>query len=211
MVDEYVNQSGALYSIFMRFSDAAMRKRNRPVKVHGSNEKSALVHAVEGDIATAIFMILDDTEKYGWNDRNSKREYFAHSEALIAQERSLIRVIELLRLPIPESIRIGVVIEYDTLKKAATMFMRRAGVLLTDICNRYITRNTAGEDTNYIIQFEEMLADEKFFEYSQHPKTNHYYGTPLPEIEKLTKKTHIARHQSMRAARRQRSLASVIE
>ena len=104
-------------------------------------------------------MILDDTEKYGWNDRNSKREYFAHSEALIAQERSLIRVIELLRLPIPESIRIGVVIEYDTLKKAATMFMRRAGVLLTDICNRYITRNTAGEETNYIIQFEEMLAE----------------------------------------------------
>ncbi len=61
-----------------------------------------MVHAVEGDIATAIFMILDDTEKYGWNDRNSKREYFAHSEALIAQERSLIRVIELLRLPIPD-------------------------------------------------------------------------------------------------------------
>ena len=51
---------------------------------------------MDGDIATAIFMILDDTEKYGWNDRNSKREYFAHCEALIAQERSLIRVIELL-------------------------------------------------------------------------------------------------------------------
>ena len=159
LIDEYCNQSGAVYSVFMRFSDLAMRKANRPVKVHGSAEKSALVHAVDGDIATAIFMILDDTEKYGWNDRNSKREYFAHCEPLIAQENSLIRVIELLRLPIPESIRIGVVIEYDTLKKAATMFMRRAGVLLTDICNRYITRTTVGEDTNYIITFEEMLAE----------------------------------------------------
>lgn len=159
LVDEYINQSGGLYNVFTRFSEATMRKRNRPVKVHGSSENSALVHAVDGDIVTAIFMILDDTEKYGWNDRNSKREYFAHAEALIAQERSLIRVIELLRLPIPESIRIGVVIEYDTLKKAATMFMRRAGVLLTDICNRYITRTTAGEDTNYIVQFEEMLAE----------------------------------------------------
>ena len=145
--------------MFMRFCDTAMRKRNRPVKVHGSGEKSPLVHAVDGDIATAIFMILDDTEKYGWNDRNSKREYFAHCEAVIAQEASLIRVIELLRKPIPESIRIGVIVEYDTMKKAATMFMRRAGVLLNDICNRYITRTTPGEDTNYIIQFEEMLAE----------------------------------------------------
>ena len=159
LIDEYVNQSGAMYNVFMRFCDTAMRKRNRPVKVHGSGEKSPLVHAVDGDIATAIFMILDDTEKYGWNDRNSKREYFAHCEAVIAQEASLIRVIELLRKPIPESIRIGVIVEYDTMKKAATMFMRRAGVLLTDICNRYITRTTPGEDTNYIIQFEEMLAE----------------------------------------------------
>lgn len=104
-----------MYNVFMRFCDTTMRKRNKPVKVHGSDEKSPLVHAVDGDIAIAIFMILDDTEKYGWNDRNSKREYFAHCEALIVQA-SIIRVIELLRKPIPESIRIGVIVEYDTLK-----------------------------------------------------------------------------------------------
>ena len=33
---------------------------------------------------TTIFMILDETEKTGWEDRNSKREYFAHFDSMVA-------------------------------------------------------------------------------------------------------------------------------
>ena len=56
-------------------------------------------------------MILDETEKTGWEERNSKREYFAHCDSMIAREKSLLRAIELLKTPIPASRRIGVTID----------------------------------------------------------------------------------------------------
>ena len=39
---------------------------------------------LDGDFVTTIFMILDETEKTGWEDRNSKREYFAHFDSMVA-------------------------------------------------------------------------------------------------------------------------------
>ena len=43
LIDEYCSQSGALYSVFTRFCENAMRKRNRPMKVHGTSDKSPVV------------------------------------------------------------------------------------------------------------------------------------------------------------------------
>ena len=40
-----------------------MRKRNRPMKVHGTSDKAPVIYAVEGDFVTTVFMILDETEK----------------------------------------------------------------------------------------------------------------------------------------------------
>ena len=66
------------------------------MKVHGTSDKSPVVYAIEGDFVTTVFMILDETEKTGWEDRNSKREYFAHCDSMVAREKSLLRAIELL-------------------------------------------------------------------------------------------------------------------
>ena len=105
-----------------------MRKRNRPMKVHGTSDKAPVIYAIEGDFVTTVFMILDETEKTGWEERNSKREYFAHCDSMIAREKSLLRAIELLKTPIPASRRIGVTIDFETMKKVAVMFTRREHV-----------------------------------------------------------------------------------
>ena len=71
LLDECCSQNGAMYSVFTRFCENAMWKRNRPMKVHGTSDKSPVVYAVEGDFVTTVFMILDETEKTGWEERNS--------------------------------------------------------------------------------------------------------------------------------------------
>ena len=159
LIDEYCSQNGAMYSVFTRFCENAMRKRNRPMKVHGTSDKSPVVYAVEGDFVTTVFMILDETEKTGWEERNSKREYFAHCDSMIAREKSLLRAIELLKTPIPASRRIGVTIDFETMKKVAVMFTRREHGVLSDVCRKYTQRDIVGEDANCLIQFDEMLAE----------------------------------------------------
>ena len=83
----------------------------------------------------------DETEKTGWEERNtlanSKREYFAHCDSMIAREKSLLRAIELLKTPIPASRRIGVTIDFETMKKVAVMFTRREHGVLSDVCRKY--------------------------------------------------------------------------
>ena len=51
------------------------------------------VFIYEEDFVTTIFMILDETEKTRWEDRNSKREYFANCDSMVAREPSLLRSI----------------------------------------------------------------------------------------------------------------------
>ena len=159
LVDEYCSQSGALYNVFTRFCENAMRRRNRPMKVHGTSEKSPVIYAIEGDIVMTVFMILDETEKTGWEDRNTKREYFVHSDSMVAREKSLLRAIELLRTPIPASRRMGVNVDFETMKKIAVMFTRREHGVLSDVCRKYTTRDIVGEDANCLIQLDEMLAE----------------------------------------------------
>ena len=68
-----------------------------------------------------LFLLTpDETEKSGWEDRNSKREYFAHCDSMVAREKSLLRAIELLKTPIPASRIIGVTIDFETIKKVAS-------------------------------------------------------------------------------------------
>ena len=159
LIDEYCSENGAMYSVFTRFCENAMRKRNRPMKVHGTSDKAPVIYAVEGDFVTTVFMILDETEKTGWEERNSKREYFAHCDAMIAREKSLLRAVELLKTPIPASRRIGVTIDFETMKKVAVMFTRREHGVLSDVCRKYTQRDIVGEDANCLIQFDEMLAE----------------------------------------------------
>ena len=74
----------------------------------------------------------------------SKREYFAHCDAMIAREKSLLRAVELLKTPIPASRRIGVTIDFETMKKVAVMFTRREHGVLSNVCRKYTQRDIVG-------------------------------------------------------------------
>ena len=110
---------------------------------------------------TTIFLILAETENTGWEYRNSKREYFAHCDSMVAREQSLLRAIELLKTPILASRKIGVTIDFETtsMKKVTVMFTRREHGVLSDVCRKYTSRDIVGEDTNCLVQFDEMLAE----------------------------------------------------
>lgn len=56
-----------------------------------------------------------------------------------------------------------------------------------------------------IKQFEQMVTDEAFFEYSTHPHTGVYYGSPLPKQEDVQEAKHINRHKSLKVAYRARA------
>ena len=59
----------------------------------------------------------------------------------------------------PASRRIGVTIDFETMKKVAVMFTRREHGVLSDVCRKYTQRDIVGEDANCLIQFDEMLAE----------------------------------------------------
>ena len=50
--------------------------------------------------------------------------------------------------------------ETTSMKKVTVMFTRREhGVVLSDVCRKYTSRDIVGEDTNCLVQFDEMLAE----------------------------------------------------
>eukprot|EP00035_Acanthoeca_spectabilis_P020987 m.435689 g.435689 ORF g.435689 m.435689 type:complete len:1419 (+) comp17879_c0_seq1:186-4442(+) len=54
-------------------------------------------------------------------------------------------------------------------------------------------------------KFEEMVAQDAFFEYSAHPQTGAYYGSPLPKVEEVKEAKHLYRHKSLKAAYKARA------
>ena len=71
----------------------------------------------------------------------------------------MLRAIELLKTPIPASRRIGVTIDFETMKKVAIMFTRREHGVLSDVCRKYTQRDIVGEGANCLILFDEILVD----------------------------------------------------
>ena len=61
----------------MRKFDGPLQNTLRPHKINGTDEAHQTIQSVRGDIVTSIFIIMDSMEKFHWDERNSKREFFA--------------------------------------------------------------------------------------------------------------------------------------
>ena len=64
--------------------------------------------ACEGDIVSAVFIILDLNEKSGWTERNAKREFYAHAHTIVGSEKSLRHALDIIRKTLAEAKRIRV-------------------------------------------------------------------------------------------------------
>ena len=58
--------------------------------------------ACEGDIVSAVFIILDLNEKSGWTERNAKREFYAHAHTIVGSEKSLRHALDIIRKTLAE-------------------------------------------------------------------------------------------------------------
>jgi hypothetical protein len=104
----HIEASDAMFSIYMRKFDPPLRQTMWPHKFNGTDEAHQTGQSVKGDIVTSISILMDSMEKYGWDERNLKREFFAHGAIQLGSERSLKRGLSLLKSSMVESLRIGV-------------------------------------------------------------------------------------------------------
>ena len=104
----HIEASDAMFSIYMRKFDLPLRQTMWPHKFNGTDEAHQMVQSVKGVIVTSISILMDSMEKYGWDERNLKREFFAHGAIQLGSERSLKRGLSLLKSSMVESLRIGI-------------------------------------------------------------------------------------------------------
>jgi hypothetical protein len=168
----YIKASGALFSVFMRKFDMPLQNTLRPHKINGTDEAHQTIQSVRGDIVTSIFIIMDSMEKFGWDERNQKREFFAHGAILLGSEPSIKRGLALLKSPIVESLRIGVELDYDVLKQICVTVQRRDMAVFGETCRKYLNLdrdpNSPGYESNCLALLDELIAElsQKLVEYN---------------------------------------------
>ena len=158
----YKKANNSLYTLLSKKYEKALTDTHRPYKIVGSDE-SGIVQSTEGDAAMSLFIINDKMEKYGWEDRNAKREFYACCDILIGSEPSMKRGMELLRLPIVEAQRLDTVMEFDVFKRFCMTVLRRENAVLGPTVRKYmeVDRNpdSAGYEENCLGMFDELLAE----------------------------------------------------
>jgi hypothetical protein len=156
----------------MRKFDMPLQNTLRPHKINGTDEAHQTIQSVRGDIVTSIFIIMDSMEKFGWDERNQKREFFAHGAILLGSEPSIKRGLALLKSPIVESLRIGVELDYDVLKQICVTVQRRDMAVFGETCRKYLNLdrdpNSAGYESNCLALLDELIAElsQKLVEYN---------------------------------------------
>jgi hypothetical protein len=133
----YKQANNSLYTFLSKKFETAMRDTHRPYKIVGSDE-SGIVQSMEGDAAMSIFIINDKMEKYGWEDRNAKKEFYACCDILIGSEPFMKRGVELLRMPIVEAQRLDTVMEFDVFKRFCMTVLRRENAVLGPTVRKYM-------------------------------------------------------------------------
>ena len=158
----YKKANNSLYTFLSKKFEKALTDTHRPYKIVGSDE-SGIVQSTEGDAVMSLFIIIDKMEKYGWEDRNAKREFYACCDILIGSEPSMKRGMELLRLPIVEAQRLDTVMEFDVFKRFCMTVLRRENAVLGPTVRKYmeVDRNpdSAGYEENCLGMFDELLAE----------------------------------------------------
>lgn len=54
-------------------------------------------------------------------------------------------------------------------------------------------------------EFQVMIDDKAFFEYGISEANKHYYGSPLPKVEQIERKSHLKRNESLYKIKIQRA------
>ena len=156
----YVSQSKETFTLLSRHLHDALTWCDRTCPLSSTNKH----RACEGDIVSAIFIILDLNEKSGWTERNAKREFYAHAHTIVGSEKSLRHALAIIRKTLAEAKRIRVKIEYEVVRRVATMIQRREPTLI-NITQKY---NVEPTGTNAHLQYdalsklEELLAEADY-------------------------------------------------
>ena len=172
VVAEYIKSSGALYNILSREFDGALRKTHRPYRICGAPDDSKTVQSVEGDPCMSLYVILDSSEKYGWEERNSLREFFTHGHVLMATESCISRAFTLLRKPLAKALHMGVTLDYAAFKAILISITRREPAILGEAARPYMKLNrdpqSDGYEDNLLPQLDEVMAvmESKISEFS---------------------------------------------
>ena len=87
VAEVYTKQSKQLYNFLARQLDAPFRTALRPYLIDGSGQKT--VQAVEGDIVTISFVLLDMHEASSWKMKQVMREYYTQAPTKIMSERNI--------------------------------------------------------------------------------------------------------------------------
>ena len=158
----HIEASDAMFSIYMRKFDLPLRQTMWPHKFNGTDEAHQTGQSVKGDIVTSISILMDSMEKYGWDERNLKREFFAHGAIQLGSERSLKRGLSLLKSSMVESLRIGVELDYDVLKRICVTVQRWDMVVFGETCRKHLNLdrdpNSVGYESNCLALLEELTA-----------------------------------------------------
>ncbi len=99
----YKKANNSLYTLLSKKYEKALTDTHRPYKIVGSDE-SGIVQSTEGDAAMSLFIINDKMEKYGWEDRNAKREFYACCDILIGSEPSMKQVLQFTCTDVPQGV-----------------------------------------------------------------------------------------------------------
>eukprot|EP00041_Stephanoeca_diplocostata_P039010 m.1579186 g.1579186 ORF g.1579186 m.1579186 type:complete len:1522 (+) comp25314_c0_seq17:169-4734(+) len=60
-------------------------------------------------------------------------------------------------------------------------------------------------------EFQKMIDDDSFFEYGISEANQQYYGTPLPKVEQIERKTHLKRNESLYKIKIQRANEATVQ
>jgi hypothetical protein len=73
----------------------------------------------------SLFIILDNHEQSGWNERNKKRDMYMQAHIHLGSERSLKKAIRTLKRGIAEALRLKVLIDYEIVDRCAFVLRSR--------------------------------------------------------------------------------------
>ena len=158
--DRYISQSKETFTLLSRHLHDALTWCDRTCPLSSTNKH----RACEGDVVSAIFIILDLNEKSGWTERNAKREFYAHAHTIIGSEKSLRNALAIIRKTLAEAKRIRVKIEYEVVRRVATMIQRREPTLInvTQKYNIEPTGTNAQFQYDALSKLEELLAEADY-------------------------------------------------
>ena len=142
-------------------AETSMMQRFQAVHIEASDAMFS-IYMRKFDLPLRISILMDSMEKYGWDERNLKREFFAHGAIQLGSERSLKRGLSLLKSSMVESLRIGVELDYDVLKRICVTVQRWDMVVFGETCRKHLNLdrdpNSVGYESNCLALLEELTA-----------------------------------------------------